>query len=129
MAGALTDLGAATISGTLSNSAASSICGELARSPILTLFPYTTLFRSTTQTGFPHLGNFNTANSQVTLTLNGNSSVQDRKSTRLNSSHVANSYVAVCLKTKITSWDGNAGNSLLNESNGTVSYTGSTAGS
>src|SRR5690554_7112223 len=67
------------------------------RPPRSTLFPYTTLFRSGNghplffptgqlQTPFAHLG-------VVTFR-------QDRKSTRLNSSHVRISYAVFCLKKK-----------------------------
>src|SRR5438067_7872636 len=69
------------------------------RPPRSTLFPYTTLFRSSRMQGgraptafplrrvssvFPELGRRNT----------------DRKSTRLNSSHVSISYAVFCLKKK-----------------------------
>src|SRR5690625_5379109 len=69
--------------------------------PISTLFPYTTLFRSPPcrischievnelRQGFGH-GSFS-----VCSTI---SSMQDRKSTRLNSSHVASTYAVSCLK-------------------------------
>src|SRR5690625_6877312 len=84
--------------------------------PISTLFPYTTLFRSP---GFPH----HTARSACLKYSNrqslcydvkksqyekgkyyGTITMGDRKSTRLNSSHVAISYAVFCLKkkTKIT---------------------------
>src|SRR5437870_6314986 len=62
------------------------------RPPRSTLFPYTTLFRS-------HSGQFcETCSSSFSLEpapLAG-----DRKSTRLNSSHVAISYAVFCLKKK-----------------------------
>src|SRR5439155_9418688 len=64
------------------------------RPPRSTLFPYTTLFRSTvtaTQTA--------TSLPSVTAT-NTPTDGRDRKSTRLNSSHVASSYAVVCLKKK-----------------------------
>src|SRR5439155_9186071 len=64
------------------------------RQPRSTLFPYTTLFRSHVHElvqprpwGGPDAGKL------VTLDL-------DRKSTRLNSSHVAISYAVFCLKKK-----------------------------
>src|SRR5690625_6693806 len=82
------------------------------RPPTSTLFPYTTLFRSVlyrwaladgcaasgsgdchiyrTDTIWDHLGQ---------LAHPGD---RDRKSTRLNSSHVANSYAVSCLKNKNT---------------------------
>src|SRR5437868_10158900 len=66
--------------------------------PISTLFPYTTLFRSPgetrsycgPQTGFSF--------SWVLPLLLGRK--RDRKSTRLNSSHVSISYAVFCLKKK-----------------------------
>src|SRR6266702_4905260 len=61
------------------------------RPPRSTLFPYTTLFRSLLE-------------SQGRLTWPSpwarNSRSRDRKSTRLNSSHVAISYAVFCLKKK-----------------------------
>src|ERR1039458_335696 len=61
------------------------------RPPRSTLFPYTTLFRSHLQTtdGEGHHGR-----SQA----NGPKSPVDRKSTRLNSSHLGISYAVFCLK-------------------------------
>src|SRR5690349_24508673 len=63
------------------------------RPPRSTLFPYTTLFRSvrrcTSTPGFP------TSVSRSTCATPG-----DRKSTRLNSSHVEISYAVFCLKKK-----------------------------
>src|SRR5437660_4764284 len=66
------------------------------RPPRSTLFPYTTLFRSGTLArnwaGF--VG--------IVLALSGVEAIanSDRKSTRLNSSHVAISYAVFCLKKK-----------------------------
>src|SRR5207253_4737275 len=66
------------------------------RSPRSTLFPYTTLFRSVrslfrgARLPTPSGGRPGSART----------SVQDRKSTRLNSSHVAISYAVFCLKKK-----------------------------
>src|SRR5256885_10223908 len=75
------------------------------RPPRSTLFPYTTLFRSS----LPLFG------SAVTLEINAGRRAgrcepgpllvsapapQDRKSTRLNSSHLVNSYAVFCLKKK-----------------------------
>src|SRR5437868_9861591 len=63
------------------------------RPPSSTLFPYTTLFRSLV----PH---------QVLVVRNHHDRIshrdaeQDRKSTRLNSSHVSISYAVFCLKKK-----------------------------
>src|SRR5207249_5627610 len=64
------------------------------RPPRSTLFPYTTLFRSLRLGDEPF---------QVGLPLvrkGGNSAQLDRKSTRLNSSHVSISYAVFCLKKK-----------------------------
>src|SRR2546426_8459785 len=70
------------------------------RPPRSTLFPYTTLFRSlelvaerwrATVAGLP----------DAVLALNGDDPVvADRKSTRLNSSHLVISYAVFCLKKK-----------------------------
>src|SRR5207253_7332316 len=65
----------------------------LRRPPRSTLFPYTTLFRSDPQT----------RNAILTFMypgIIGMSILLDRKSTRLNSSHVAISYAVFCLKKK-----------------------------
>src|SRR5215475_15232675 len=68
------------------------------RPPRSTLFPYTTLFRSRSRLGLapaervdPHVGR---GAEQV--------GARDRKSTRLNSSHVKISYAVFCLKKKKT---------------------------
>src|SRR5438045_7980313 len=64
------------------------------RPPRSTLFPYTTLFRSRVpraQFVVHHHGAHLLANDQVS---------QDRKSTRLNSSHLGISYAVFCLKKK-----------------------------
>src|SRR5690349_22182246 len=65
------------------------------RPPRSTLFPYTTLFRSCTRR----------SGSQAVISIgsskpNGPTPVRDRKSTRLNSSHVEISYAVFCLKKK-----------------------------
>src|SRR5882724_12565941 len=66
--------------------------------PISTLFPYTTLFRSGQAGGV--------AQAQGRVAASGGrgrgrqSARQDRKSTRLNSSHLGNSYAVLCLKKK-----------------------------
>src|SRR2546426_6037708 len=65
------------------------------RPPRSTLFPYTTLFRSQALDGLGNLAT--TFTGQVTVTLN---SPGDRKSTRLNSSHLVISYAVFCLKKK-----------------------------
>src|SRR5690349_22401570 len=79
------------------------------RPPRSTLFPYTTLFRSVSQvpssaaSGFDQLGvpkrvadttNFGLIRLAVSIQNS------DRKSTRLNSSHVEISYAVFCLKKK-----------------------------
>src|SRR5439155_16030383 len=64
--------------------------------PRSTLFPYTTLFRSCSNTccsGLPLTSFNNLLNDLATA-------ASDRKSTRLNSSHVAISYAVFCLKKK-----------------------------
>src|SRR5438045_9475853 len=67
------------------------------RPPRSTLFPYTTLFRSVL---YAHL--FFRVPHQVIATPFQESSTQrqDRKSTRLNSSHLGISYAVFCLKKK-----------------------------
>src|ERR1022692_1280748 len=61
------------------------------RPPRSTLFPYTTLFRSTQATTDPH---------RRPIRPSGSTSRRhsDRKSTRLNSSHLVISYAVFCLK-------------------------------
>src|SRR5256885_8770548 len=90
------------------------------RPPRSTLFPYTTLFRSDAQTMQIHHGkhhqayitNLNNAlnkhpellDTSLEELLRGMNSVpediRDRKSTRLNSSHLVISYAVFCLKKK-----------------------------
>src|SRR5437667_2875739 len=62
----------------------------LRRPPRSTLFPYTTLFRSIGAVHWP--GRHDGPQCQ--------SSPEDRKSTRLNSSHITISYAVFCLKKK-----------------------------
>src|SRR5439155_4458258 len=64
------------------------------RPPRSTLFPYTTLFRSA-----PH-GLEHPADAAVRAQPAPHVTGRDRKSTRLNSSHVAISYAVFCLKKK-----------------------------
>src|SRR5258705_13283834 len=64
------------------------------RPPRSTLFPYTTLFRSSA--GGAAWGRAYTGTRGTPLS----SSVGDRKSTRLNSSHLGISYAVFCLKKK-----------------------------
>src|SRR3712207_8617240 len=93
------------------------------RPPRSTLFPYATLFRSTTVAGFPNLflllgPNTALGHTSVVLMIEaqigyvvaalrameragaGALEVRDRKSTRLNSSHANISYAVFCLKKK-----------------------------
>src|SRR5437870_10442451 len=76
------------------------------RPPRSTLFPYTTLFRSFSDRYHPrkHSVFFGTLNRTSPQKRFGWQPVlhKDRKSTRLNSSHVAISYAVFCLKKKIT---------------------------
>src|SRR5439155_10499230 len=69
----------------------------LRRPPRSTLFPYTTLFRSR-QLVYP--GPHRPAGRRESRPTRTSS--RDRKSTRLNSSHVAISYAVFCLKKKTT---------------------------
>src|SRR5256885_10733019 len=88
------------------------------RPPRSTLFPYTTLFRSRTEEsyvswvrrfvrfhGMRHptdLGEGDVARFLTSLAVDRevSASTQDRKSTRLNSSHLVISYAVFCLKKK-----------------------------
>src|SRR2546426_7781954 len=67
------------------------------RPPRSTLFPYTTLFRS--------LARLDIARREADLALRfsppESGDLRDRKSTRLNSSHLVISYAVFCLKKKI----------------------------
>src|SRR5690625_5316102 len=71
-----------------------------------TLFPYTTLFRSLapqlTHVCDRHFGIVGNIHSIRIVQMSGNFlyNSKDRKSTRLNSSHVAISYAVFCLKKK-----------------------------
>src|SRR5438874_13385846 len=66
------------------------------RPPRSTLFPYTTLFRSGCQGGVGGVQ----AGQELLRRLPEAQQFLDRKSTRLNSSHVEISYAVFCLKTK-----------------------------
>src|SRR5256885_11828942 len=80
------------------------------RPPRSTLFPYTTLFRSTpmavSQAELPIVAIvYNSEGNQVTRHAFGrlprdHATALDRKSTRLNSSHLVISYAVFCLKKK-----------------------------
>src|SRR5256885_5610288 len=80
------------------------------RPPRSTLFPYTTLFRSAvgvTKINCPQL--VSVTGSRSVSGLNGNlgysdAFITDRKSTRLNSSHLVISYAVFCLKKKKQSY-------------------------
>src|SRR5438132_10625366 len=80
------------------------------RPPRSTLFPYTTLFRSMQA---PAVASRAQAPAETTVTVDGSEAMfttmcallahggkQDRKSTRLNSSHTVISYAVFCLKKK-----------------------------
>src|SRR5256885_12015338 len=81
------------------------------RPPRSTLFPYTTLFRSVIPMSVRHTGEnmadaimavlceFDLAEKILALTTDNALSI-DRKSTRLNSSHLVISYAVFCLKKK-----------------------------
>src|SRR5699024_12479674 len=80
----------------------------LRRPPRSTLFPYTTLFRSSCHTNTTHSPSA-TSSSTLGFSLlytsrapfiNGFTDGGDRKSTRLYSSHVSISYAVFCLKKK-----------------------------
>src|SRR5689334_24135919 len=78
------------------------------RPPRSTLFPYTTLFRSPPAVPAPSAPNVQLLEQQVVFRTGGESPIgfgaiihrQDRKSTRLNSSHSSISYAVFCLKKK-----------------------------
>src|SRR5256885_8828396 len=78
------------------------------RPPRSTLFPYTTLFRSAMRLSWrdytgrceSELGAFGFAPGSTPTPSRSTSSASDRKSTRLNSSHLVISYAVFCLKKK-----------------------------
>src|SRR5256885_11894355 len=71
------------------------------RPPRSTLFPYTTLFRSIISPGFVKTPFVETvANAEAKAQLTASRDKIDRKSTRLNSSHLVISYAVFCLKKK-----------------------------
>src|SRR5256885_10929040 len=68
------------------------------RPPRSTLFPYTTLFRSAQDV---EVGGSRIPGREVAqLGHDASSNITDRKSTRLNSSHLVISYAVFCLKKK-----------------------------
>src|SRR2546426_9207814 len=114
------------------------------RPPRSTLFPYTTLFRSVAEAGdldlrallelagddplvvkqgldrpagvgLRHLGSHGQCRGQLGF-------VQDRKSTRLNSSHLVISYAVFCLKKKKQIYRDNRKSTRLNSSHLVISY-------
>src|SRR5260221_2444573 len=74
------------------------------RPPRSTLFPYTTLFRSprrdTDRAGTCSDGVRRDVNCSCFFSDGGRQRAEDRKSTRLNSSHTVISYAVFCLKKK-----------------------------
>src|SRR5438477_9716642 len=72
----------------------------LRRPPRSTLFPYTTLFRSPVVAERIELDSSVPGTSGGDASPVGGFSLEDRKSTRLNSSHMSNSYAVFCLKKK-----------------------------
>src|SRR5207244_10950262 len=74
----------------------------LARPPISTLFPYTTLFRSASAASCRAAARLHLqfAAACATCERGPRPQVADRKSTRLNSSHQIISYAVFCLKKK-----------------------------
>src|SRR2546427_3229801 len=82
------------------------------RPPRSTLFPYTTLFRS-------NLFTFWNAD-KIVLSMHDAREVEDRKSTRLNSSHSQISYAVFCLKKKKKNDNQQAGISTSHECHSTM---------
>src|SRR3989442_8145419 len=88
------------------------------RPPRSTLFPYTTLFRSDNEEDAPEpedgdgrlareeapVADLREAPDEHVLRVPGEHARRDRKSTRLNSSHVRISYAVFCLKKKKTNF-------------------------
>src|SRR5258705_1581068 len=70
------------------------------RPPRSTLFPYTTLFRSSPRGSVlvPHVRELVLDQRVIEDKQIGKAQAQDRKSTRLNSSHLGISYAVFCLK-------------------------------
>src|SRR5256885_4630851 len=72
------------------------------RPPRSTLFPYTTLFRSLRPPGVDIGAHLRLAAFLVVEVEYHGAAATDRKSTRLNSSHLVISYAVFCLKKKTT---------------------------
>src|SRR5256885_12819404 len=70
------------------------------RPPRSTLFPYTTLFRSGATTAFAGLRDYLPGDDVRRISWKATARREDRKSTRLNSSHLVISYAVFCLKKK-----------------------------
>src|SRR2546430_13626996 len=76
------------------------------RPPRSTLFPYTTLFRSAIGHAHRHPAEERSSDARVNRSFGeqldwlGDDGAEDRKSTRLNSSHSQISYAVFCLKKK-----------------------------
>src|SRR4051794_41375342 len=70
------------------------------RPPRSTLFPYTTLFRSNFLDVGDFVGTFGTDGARYVALREVPFDKEDRKSTRLNSSHPSISYAVFCLKKK-----------------------------
>src|SRR5258708_12367516 len=70
------------------------------RPPRSTLFPYTTLFRSIYKHFVARMEHLRNAGAAFPDFASARSGLQDRKSTRLNSSHQIISYAVFCLKKK-----------------------------
>src|SRR5256885_4080316 len=70
------------------------------RPPRSTLFPYTTLFRSLVGRGQRPDALTEPGGESLLDLFEGHYAVTDRKSTRLNSSHLVISYAVFCLKKK-----------------------------
>src|SRR3712207_9017162 len=81
------------------------------RPPRSTLFPYTTLFRSTSTKTISPERPMRCVTSRIVVTQDASTSTSngarnsDRKSTRLNSSHANISYAVFCLKKKINKYN------------------------
>src|SRR5438034_4637649 len=99
------------------------------RPPRSTLFPYTTLFRSRVRETQQRLGRLSALgglpakNHCRTCLPPCSSSLSDRKSTRLNSSHTVISYAVFCLKKKKKQKSKTKNkNKIQNDNNYCISY-------